>query len=136
MVVSSCVFQSFCKRNVFPVELSPAGSSVSHIHMNESLIRIDADSAVAKDLNVFGQAIHLSRSHSSHYDVRRGSEQMLASGRSAYCPIVFRAAITAGDSNRQTGEIAQFLQRIHQPLVDFRPAAASTCEFVPGKVLA
>jgi len=136
MVVSSCVFQRFSKRNVFPAELSPADSSVSHIHMNKSLIRIDADSAVVKGLNVFGQAIHLGWNHSSHYDVRRGSEQMLTSGRSAYCPIVFRAAVTAGDSNRQTGEIAQFLQRIHQPLVDFCPAAASTCEFVPGKILA
>jgi len=56
---------------------------------------------------------------------------MLTAGCSAYRPIVFRAAVTAGDSNRQTCEIAQLLQRIHQPLVDFGPVAASTCEFMP-----
>jgi hypothetical protein len=61
---------------------------------------------------------------------------MLTSGRSTYCPIMFRAAITAGDSNRQTCEITQLLQRIHQPLVDLGPVAASTCEFMPGKVFA
>jgi len=136
MVVSSCVFQRFCKRNVFSAKLSPAGPSVSHIHMNESLVRVDADTAVAKGLNIFGQSVHFGRSHASHYDVRRGSEQMPASRGSTYCPIVFRAAITAGNPNRQTCEVTKLLQGIHQPLIDLSPVAASTCEFMPGKVLA
>jgi len=130
MVISSCSFQRFRQRYVFPVESPPAGPTGADIHVNESLLRIDSDPAIAKSGHLLGECVHLGHRPSFDDDVSGVAEKVLTLFRAAHRPVVIGATVPAGDTDRQTCEITQFLQRLHKPRVNIRPAAASAGEFV------
>jgi len=130
MVVSSCSFQRFRQRYVFPVDPAPPGPTGADIHVNESLLRIDSDPAIAKSGHLLGEFVHLGHRPPLDDDVSGVAEKVLTLFRAAHRPVVIGATVPAGDADRQTCEITQFLQRLHKAWIDFDPAAASAGEFV------
>jgi hypothetical protein len=129
MFVSFCLFECFFKCHVFACKVSPAGAALTDIDMDESLFRVDSDSAVPEALDLCGEFVHTGHREIFDDDICGVAQQVLASFSTADSLVVFGAPVSASDPNRGSGEITEFLKRGYKERIDLRFAATPTGEF-------